>query len=202
MTQETFKQRQERGLRPPAVVISDSQEFAAINSGKRRTEQGPVGGEAEGLTGHEAPAGIVTHNRVGVVTMYKPDGHGHWTPRSVPATSISQNLVNGWHAHCPECGGDHGSDPNACLARPRTALRICPVCGQPIYDGLAYEAQRGDLDDPNVIHDEHDVESTPEARTLVARNLHMWMRHPQEARELNLPALANPPDVVTESVGG
>ncbi len=174
-----------------AQVISIDQEFAARNQGTRVRFNTPIEGESDGIT----EGGNVEHQRPGLVTMYKPTPQGYM-PRQVPATSIAVNLENGWKSYCPDCNGQHGGDPNECPGREPIAVRICPVCDKRIYDNrvfTGYKSGASDANDPNVIADDSYKVSTPATRTKAALDLHIWMRHPQEAREMNLPSLPTDP---------
>ncbi len=178
--------------RTDIVAISDEQEFA-INAAQRqiRPVTEPIEGESDGVT----ERGSVTRLRGGVndtVTMYKPTPSG-WMPRRVTAGSIPMNLANGYKIRCPQCNGHHGSDPNECTGREPMAVRLCPVCGKRIYDNRVAQAVDMQTDDPNVIQDEAYSASTPAIRTKAALDWHIWNRHPQEAREMGLAPLAEPP---------
>ncbi len=203
MTQETFKQRQARGLREARTeivpnVISPDQEFAARHAADpMRESRTPVEDEHQGMTS----GGTVTHVRPGTVTMYKPTPNGY-SPRQVPANRIGVNLMEGWRSVCPQCNGHHGSDPNACAGREPIAYRICPVCppnanGEPhkVYDNRVsgFSEEAVDHDDPNFIQDDAYAASTPAIRTKAALDWHIWNRHPQEAREMGLAAIAEQP---------
>lgn len=187
--------KRQPAMTAPAPAISEDEAFLAMNEERRLVSQEGIPSENEGLTGKSetTPAGVVTHTRPGVVVMYKPDGRGHYSPRSVPVTAIKQNLESGFKANCPECGGQHGPDPNACPGRDPLAVRVCPVCGKRIYDNMDINPGDGlgdDDDDPNVIHDDAYASSTPQTRTKVLLDTHIWVRHPQSARIMNLPPLA------------
>ena len=202
---ETFRERKARGLRKPSVtqqpsVISDDMEFAAVHKDEPiQRFVAPIGDENDGLT----EGGSVTHERPGTVTMYKPSSNGY-TPRAVPAGSIGVLLKTGWRAHCPHCGGDHGPDPNECPGKDPVAVRLCPVCGKRIYDNRVIDANTAILmaageNDPNVIQDDAYAATTPAIRTKAALDLHIWTRHPQEAREMNLPSLPEPSKTVLDA---
>lgn len=204
--QETLKERMARvrsHRKPPAgAVITTDQEFAAVHANSRVRSTTPVEGEKAGLT----EAGVVTHTRPDTVTMYKPTPQGKkiiYTARQVPVTSIQVNLLNGWRAHCPHCGGDHGAELNACPALEPVKYRICPICGKEVGDtrvSTGYVESEED-DNPNVIRDDAYASTTPEMRTKAALDLHIWRRHEQEAREMGLPALVGA-ETITRSVIG
>ena len=95
------------------------------------------------------------------------------------------NLRNGWHSVCPDCSGQHSSDPNACPKRAPVAVRVCPVpsCGTRIYDNKVL----GDVEatatvDPNVIKDDAYEVSTPASRTKAELDLHLWVKHARWAQ--------------------
>ncbi len=101
MTEATdFKARQKRGLRKAKVevhdlnIISPDMEFVATHEGQKTQTFTPIPGEEGGLSGKSAAtsAGVVRHTRPDTVVMYKPDGMGHYSPRTVPVTAIRQNL--------------------------------------------------------------------------------------------------------------
>ena len=69
------------------------------------------------------------------------------------------------------------------------AVILCPVCRLRIYDNMHAEEAAASDDDPNVIVTTDLQQSTPEQRLVAARNLHMWMLHPRQAQERNLPPL-------------
>lgn len=181
------------------VPITDEQEFIVrANQRPRNIVVEPIPGEEEGMTSVRAPNGQlggVIQPKGGTndtVTMYKPTPSG-WMPRRVTVGSIGMNLANGFAIHCPQCGGDHGTDPNECPGRDPMAVRVCPVCGKRIYDNrVSLEIDRQE-DDPNVIQDDAYAASTPAIRTKAALDWHIWNRHPQEAREMGLAALAEAP---------
>lgn len=189
-----------QGVSEFAAPISPDVEFAARNANRRIATQGPIDGEGDGLTGGAGvPAGTVTHTRTATVVMYKPDGHGHFTPRHVPATSIAMNLLSGFHSVCPECQGHHGADPNDCPARERTAVRLCPICGKRIYDNLKWNEVEDDGTDPNIIRDDSLDTSTAASRTLASLHRHMWLRHPTESAMLGTPVLPNMDAVMADA---
>ena len=140
-----------------------------------------IDGESAGVTEN----GNVWHRRPGTVTMYKKTPQG-WAPRQVAATAIGANLANGFKPTCPDCKGHHGGGANDCPARPRVGYRICPICGKHVYDNQSFEPIDLPVDDPNLIRDAAYENSTPAQRTKAQLDLHLWTRHPQEARALNL----------------
>ena len=149
-----------------------------------------------------------THTRPGTLTMYKPTERQGYTPRTVSASAIRILLDEGWAEHCPDCGKDHigkdgkaSTDPNLCSARPPVAVRVCPVCQKRIYDNVRFAEQpEGVEGDPNVIKDEAYTASTPEQRTKVLLNLHLWVRHARQAQMMNVPALPSAlQDMVAEA---
>ncbi len=169
-------------------TITPEEEFLSRNQGKvtTRTPFHNMDGEAE-----------IDHTRPGVVLMWKPGADGRYVPRNVSETSKGLNLDNGWLIACPDCGTNHEasplpvSDPNACPARPPVAVRLCPVCSKRIPDnmGFAMKGIEDDEVDPNVIRDESYENSTPESRTRVQLNVHLWTRHPRQAQMMNIDPL-------------
>ena len=185
-TPETFDERKERGLRAASVsVVSADMEFEAQMSDQKRSETGPLADDPSG--------GTVTHTGAAMVTMYKPTPQGYVARHGVPASSIAVNLRNGWRSFCPHCGGQHGSAPNECPGKDQVAYRTCPVCpgAHKVFDNRVNYAdpEAVDTDDPNLIQDAAYAATTPAIRTKAALDLHMWARHPQEAREMGLPPL-------------
>lgn len=193
-----------KGKQASAVIqtVSEETEFM-INAANRpsRPVNEPIEGENNGVT----EGGIVTRLKGGLndtVTMYKPTPNGYM-PRRVTTGSISMNLANGFTIRCPQCNGHHGGDPNECAGRDPIAVRICPVCSKRIYDNRVQQAVDMRADDPNVIQDEAYAASTPAVRTKAALDWHIWNRHPQEAREMGLAALAKAPEeVVPDALKG
>lgn len=144
----------------------------------------------------EATGVMITHNRPGTVTMYKPTvGHGY-VPRTVSASAIRLLIRQGWSEHCHDCGkdhldrnGQHSTDPNLCTARDPVAVRICPVCRKRIFDNdILPPSLLEDDDDPNVIKEEAAL-TTPAGRTRTLLDLHLWVRHPQRAQMLGIKPL-------------
>lgn len=178
------------------IYVSEDQQFLAEQMARpRQARQSSIEGEAEGLSS----GGVVTHTPTNTVTMYKPTPQG-FMPRTVPVTSIPINLAAGWKRVCPDCAGHHGSNPNECPGREGVAYRICPVCPtdpEPhrVYDNriYAYDPANVDTSDPNFIQDEAYAATTPAQRTKAALDWHIWNRHPQEAREMGLPPISQPP---------
>ena len=185
--------------------------FLAENAGRRRNQAT----QRDDLDGGHDTLGvtIIETNRPDTIYMWKPgrrrpDGTTEYTPRLISVVAIGENLRNGWKQHCPDCGLDHidrngiiSSDPNLCPARPPVMLRLCPVCGKRIYDNLTPDSylSEEDSEDPNVIKDESYTATTPEERTAAQLNLHMWLRHPQQAMMRGLPPL---PTALREVVEG
>lgn len=147
--------------------------------------------------GEDGSPVTTTHTRPGTLTMYKPTEGQGYAPRTVSVSAIRILLSEGWSEHCPECGKDHidkdgnpSTDPNLCSAREPVALRICPVCQKRIYDNVRFTERAEATDgDPNVIQDEAYAASSPEERTKVLLNLHLWVRHARQAQMMNVPAL-------------
>lgn len=180
------------GKAPTSGVVSPATEFLLMNSGKTQISQNAIPDEGAGMTGaNGVPGGVVTHTRPIGVTMYKPDGRGGWTPRlNIPASAIGQNIANGWRVHCPDCGGDHDTmDPNDCPAHEPMATTFCPVCGKQIWDNRIPAKQVDHEDDPNAIKLDF-VNSSPASRLRATMEVHMWTKHPQQARILGIEPLA------------
>ena len=191
-------ERRSRG-RPPGVSIekvapsramTEEEAFLLQNSGRVQSVEGfrhqdslP---ESHGVT--------IVHTRPGTVMMWKPGPDGHYTPRTVSESSRALNLQNGWAITCPECHTNHEaspyppSDPNSCPSREPVAVRECPVCNKRVFDNVMGEAKKKPIPDPNVIKDEYEF-TTPESRTRLLLNTHMWVRHPQQAQMRGLPPL-------------
>ena len=168
--------------------LSEEEAFKAMASGQvkaKSTITDSQGGEAN-----------ITHTRPGVVLMWKPGADGRFVPRTVSETAVDLNLANGWKIKCPDCGTNHEasglpiSDPNACPGRAPVAIRLCPIasCRKRIPDNLGF-ATADKSDDPNVLPDEAYTNSTPESRTRMQLNVHLWTRHPREAQMMNIPEL-------------
>ena len=182
MQERMARVRAARGAQKANVqtTVTDEQAFLASHINKRASSQ-------ENLDGED---GSVTHNRPSTVVMWKPSPQGFF-PRTVSVTAISANLENGWKAHCPDCGGDHGADPNSCPNREPIAVTSCPVCGKRIYDNQAQDlAADPDAEtDPNYVSFEDYKNATPRERLQKQLGLHMWVRHPQQAMMRGLPPL-------------
>ena len=205
-TDETMKQRMARvraGRKPPRKntversTLSDNDVFLAqmANDRPERVSE-PIEGEKDGVT----EGGYVWYDRPGTVTMYKPTPQGFF-PRTVTKASTPQLLNEGWLPRCPDCGGSHGPEPNVCTGKDPVAIRICPVCGKKQPDNSPFEVIFDD-DDPNVIRDEAYENSTPATRTKAQLDLHLWTRHPQEARALNIAPLPEVPETVMGAAVG
>mgnify|MGYP001587210553 CR=1 FL=1 len=147
--------------------------------------------DSEGVT--------VEHVRPGTVTMYKPTEHHGFVPKTVSASAMRLLIRQGWSEFCPLCGGhhldskgEHSTDPNLCKGRTPVAVRRCPVCRKRIYDNdsLPVESKEDeDAHDPNLIEDNSDQLTTPEERTRLLLDLHMWVRHPRAAQMRGLKPL-------------
>ena len=138
--------------------------------------------------------------------MYKPTESQGYVVRRVSASAIGILLKQGWSEYCPDCNAEHldrdgkpTTDPNACKARPPVAVRVCPVCRKRIYDNQGIPQQADEDDDPNVIPDDG-VLSTPETRTRILLDLHLWSKHPRQAQMLGRPALPTALKEIAESV--
>jgi hypothetical protein len=160
------------------------------------------------MAGPEAGVVIMERGRLGRVTMYKPMENGSFVPRTVAVSSMRLLLKEGWSEFCPKCGGDHldrngqpTTDPNACPNNPRVAVRRCPVCLKRIYDNMAeiQPVTSDELeDDPNLIPDEVTL-TTPEQRTRLQLDLHLWRVHPRQAQMMGRPSLPGPLREIAES---
>ena len=184
----SLSERQAKGLIKQAgsttgpSALSRRTVFIARNEGKMRETEEELEEPQDALF----RGGTVQHSRPGTVIMWKPTPQGFF-PRVVSVTSILMNLQNGWSDVCPDCEGQHSADPNECPNREPTKLLVCPVCRKRIYDNLGVKPVEVE-DDPNVIPEAYEA-STPESRTKVQLDLHMWMRHPRTAQMMNVPPL-------------
>ena len=141
--------------------------------------------------------GTAIHTRPGTMPLYKPTERSGWIPRLVSVSALPMLLKNGWLEFCPDCQDHHldrqgqiTTDPNACAARNPVAVRVCPVCGKRLYDNLNLNtAVIEEDDDPNVIKDDAYNASTPEQRTKLKSDLHLWIRHPEWAQANGVPPL-------------
>jgi len=143
--------------------------------------------------------GTAIHTRPGTMPLYKPTERNGWLPRLVSVSALPMLLKQGWQEFCPDCGQHHldrkgniTTDPNSCAARVPVAVRICPVDGKRIYDNMSLSAaiaQDDYEDDPNVIQDDPYGASTPEQRTKLKLDLHLWVRHPEWAQANGVPPL-------------
>ena len=200
---EASRRAKERGFgakvrTPAAVAVQDvervSDEQTAVFQAKH---SGGLVKTVDQAEGEDGAAITTTHTRPGTLTMYKPTEGQGYTPRTVSASAIKILLGEGWSEHCPECRTDHlgkdgkpSTDPNLCSARPPVAVRVCPVCQKRIYDNVRFSEQAEAVDgDPNVIKDDAYAASSPEQRTKVLLNLHLWVRHARQAQMMNVPAL-------------
>ena len=209
---ESLTQRRNRIAKETRVTgavappITETQAFAAEYRGKTVIEtemQSAPGGELIGNPQHGDSGFPVTHKHAPRVVMYKPDGHGHYSPRIVDANAIPQLLENGFRPTCPECNGHHGANPNDCPARDPVAIRACPVCGKRVYDNMDLNpVQIEDEGDPNLIIDDSYASSTPATRTKVLLDMHIWAKHPQSARIMNLAPLPEPSDEMLNAMAG
>lgn len=166
------------------------------NDGLGPLEATEIDDEGSGLSS----GGNAWSRRPGTITMYKPTERGYF-PRTVTKASAPQLLAEGWLPRCPDCGGTHDAGVNVCPGKEDVQLRICPVCSKKIPDNSPFVAAFDD-DDPNVIRDEAYESSTPASRTKAQLDLHLWTRHPQEARSMNIAPLPEMPQTVMQSVVG
>lgn len=207
MSQE-FKDRLSNPNRASTDIIEHKPAAtkAAPNRRPRSSEAAVIAREANrreetaGRVTTEDGDGTVIHTRPGTMTLYKPTERNGWIPRTVSASAIGMLFKQGWQEFCPDCQGHHTdrkgnitTDPNACTARPGVAVRICPVDGKRIYDNMSLSAAIAEADDyeddPNVIHDDPYAASSPEQRTKLKLDLHLWVRHPEWAQANGVPPL-------------
>ena len=132
----------------------------------------------------------ISHSSPGRVLMWKPLENGGYTPRIVSESAKGLNLQAGWRISCPDCGTNHEDspyppgDPNSCPGKAPVAVRICPVCGKRITDNVLVDrtAVLADaLDAAMIIRDDY-VATTPEVRTRLKLEEHLWVFHPRQAR--------------------
>ncbi len=197
------KVRAAKAAKQSTGVIDPATEFLALNQGRMVTDQQAVPDEASGLTGGASvQPGTIVHKRPAGVTMYKPDGRGGYTPRNnIPASAIGMNLANGWFVHCPECGGDHDTmDPNECPAHEPIATAFCPICPKQIWDNRLPPTPVDHSDNPNVVRLEFN-NSTPQTRLKATMDVHIWMKHPQQARILGLDPLVQSAETAMDISG-
>lgn len=141
--------------------------------------------------------GTAVHTRPGTMPLYKPTERNGWIARLVSVSALPLLLKNGWQEYCPDCNEHHldrrgkiTTDPNACKARESVRVRVCPVCAKRIYDNMSLAAAVSTADDdPNVIQDDAYGASTPEQRTKLKLDLHLWVRHPEWAQSNGVPPL-------------
>ena len=205
---ETLDERRERMARARSfrkasvtTTITPEQEFLVRHQNQVQHTEEPI---TPGDTAVER--GTVDHKRPGVVTMWKPrlDSHNRlqwYEQRQVSATSIGMLITQGWLAACPDCGGQHDNEPNSCPNRLPVKYRVCPVCGDKIYDNIAdlrYEAE-DEAGDPNAITSDPLENSTPETRTEFLLHVHLWNRHQRQAQMLGIPQL---PEAMRDMIEG
>ena len=154
--------------------------------------------------------GITTeHSRPGTVIMYKPTETQGFAPKRVSVSSLRMLIRQGWSEFCPDCGNEHldkqgqaSTDPNLCKARPPVAVRVCPICRKRIYDNVGVPSgpvSTAEEYDPNVISDES-VATTPEQRTRMQLDVHLWSKHPRQAQMMGRPPLPQALREIAESV--
>jgi hypothetical protein len=141
--------------------------------------------------------GTAIHTRPGTMPLYKHTERNGWMARTVSVSALPMLLKNGWREFCGDCDDHHldrqgriTTDPNACKARDAVAVRVCPVCRKRVYDNMSLTSAAIDEDeDPNVIQDDAYAVSTPEQRTKLKLDLHLWIRHPEWAQANGVPTL-------------
>ncbi len=137
-----------------------------------------------------------THTRPGTKVMYKPTEHQGYQAKTVAGSAVGMLLGQGWFEFCPDCNSEHlnkdgvaSTDPNLCSAREPLAVRVCPVCQKRIYDNVRSAEGEQDTGDVNVIADDSYAKSTGATRTRASLDLHIWVRHPRQAQQMNLAPL-------------
>lgn len=170
------------------VTIGPTEEqlIIAQSQGKIDVSQEDIYELATRREAGQEDSGSITHQRPGMVQVYKPTPWGY-SPRSIPVTNLPNVLSQGWKPKCPDCGGSCTAEPNSCPGRDPMAYRICPVagCRKKVYDFQHTETEETS-DDPNLIQDEAYIQSTPAARTKAGLDVHILARHPTEARAAGL----------------
>lgn len=175
--------------RPRQRTVSAQEAFIARNANREDSDSQQIV-TADG-------AGTAVHTRPGTTIMYKPSERNGYIARTVSVSAIPVLFKQGWHDVCPDCNGHHvdrngnaTTDPNACAGRDPVAVRVCPVCRKRIYDNMSLAAMaQEENDDPNVIQDEAYNASTPEQRTKMKLDLHLWTRHAEWAQANGVPPL-------------
>ena len=204
----TMERRTRRGTQANVEITENPR---VQSTRRRRQEAFIVRNEDRQDTSRETgPDGVTTeHSRPGTIMLYKPTETQGYVARRVSVSSMGFLIRNnGWSEFCPDCGKEHldrsgqvTTDPNACTARPPVAVRVCPVCRKRIYDnqGLPTLTAEDDVYDPNVIPDEGAL-STPEQRTRILLDLHLWAKHPRQAQMLGRTPLPTALREIAESV--
>ena len=173
----------------PRTVSADEEALmsngGSIQSSQRYSEEDTLGDA------------VITHTRPGRVLMWKPLENGTYVPRTVSESAKEQNYKNGWKFKCPECNTNHEAspyppgDPNSCPAREPLAFRVCPVCGKRVLDNMITSNFIADDSAPDAdmaIKDDMEA-STPESRTRVQLDRHLWQFHPRSAEMMGRPPL-------------
>ena len=159
-----------------ARAASTKEVFLARNAGQMGdTSEGFKQGDDSAVVGRKGPA---------PVRVYKPTATGY-RPVVVPSSNLGWVLSQGYLPECPDCGGLCERD--ACPSRAPVLYRVCPVpsCRKKITDTFGSpDAVSPNTNDPNFIQDEVYLTSTPELRTKVALDAHMYAYHPAESGAL------------------
>lgn len=182
--------RMKAGMTGQAAQVSigptEEQLIIAQSQGKIDVSQEDIFDLAAKRETGQEDTGSITHQRPGMVQVYKPTPWGY-TPRLIPVTNLPNVLSQGWKPKCPDCGGFCTAEPNSCSGREKVAYRICPVagCKKRVYD-FQQQGTEEASDDPSLIQDEAYIQSTPAARTKAGLDVHILSRHPTEARAAGL----------------
>ena len=135
------------------------------------------------------------------VLMWKPVLNDNleirdFVPRVVPSTRVLLNQAEGWRSTCPFCNTNHEdsdlpiSDPNACPAKEKVAVMLCPVCGdRQTDDRVPVSREAVTVEGEEVLVADFDSLATPQERLQQKLRIHMWMRHPARAEMSGLPEL-------------
>lgn len=153
----------------------------------------------EMMTGSDGESLNFTHTTADLVVLYFPVTWG-WESREVPSTNMKMCIAAGARIHCGDCNKSCSPDPmnpqyNNCEGRPKFQARRCPECSRLIYDfgarsvnaDLLSDASAGRLEevtDGVLIANDDYARATPETRTKVALDAHIFRYHPSLALAL------------------